>query len=74
MCPGVKSTFVMEMDVNYPNLIAEMRGIELAKQYGNLHGALPYSVIIDPQGNIIDRQVGLLSGEKILAKTGLAKD
>jgi thiol-disulfide isomerase/thioredoxin len=68
------SQFVMEMDVNYPNLIAEMQGIELAKQYGNLLGALPYSVIIDPQGNIIDRQVGLLSGEKILAATGLAKD
>ncbi|PHS72367.1 MAG: redoxin [Cycloclasticus sp.] len=66
--------FAMEMGMNYPNLIADIHGIELAKQYGNLLGALPYSVIIDPQGNIIDRQIGLLSGAKILAKTGLTLD
>lgn len=67
-------TFAMDMGMNYPNLIAEMEGIELARQYGNVIGALPYSVIINPEGNIIFRQVGLLSGDKILNATGLSKD
>ncbi|ORU92506.1 MAG: redoxin [Cycloclasticus sp. symbiont of Bathymodiolus heckerae] len=65
--------YALEMGINYPNLIAEMSGIELARQYGNAMGALPYSVIINPQGKIITRQVGLLDRKKILAATRLSK-
>jgi len=67
-------SFSLEMGINYPNLIAEMSGIELARKYGNNMGALPYSVIINPQGEIIAKQVGLLSSEKILRTTQLSKD
>lgn len=67
-------TFAMDIGINYPNLIAEMEGIDLAIQYGNALGALPYSVIINPAGHIIFRQVGLLSGDKILNVTGLSKN
>ncbi|MEO1889709.1 MAG: TlpA disulfide reductase family protein [Cycloclasticus sp.] len=67
-------TFAMEMGINYPNLIAEMQGIDLAVQYGNTIGALPYSVIINPQKEIIFRHVGLLSPMKILDITQLSKD
>lgn len=63
--------FAMEMGINYPNLIANMQGIELARRYGNKIGALPYSVIINPNGHIIFRQVGLLNREKILRATGI---
>jgi len=72
--PVSVDTFAMDMGMNYPNLIAEMEGIDLARQYGNAIGALPYSVIINQEGNIIFRQVGLLSGDKILNATGLSKD
>jgi Thiol-disulfide isomerase and thioredoxins len=67
-------TFAMEMGINYPNLIAEMQGIDLAVQYGNTIGALPYSVIINPQKEIIFRHVGLLNPMKILDITQLSKD
>ncbi|HIG78693.1 MAG TPA: TlpA family protein disulfide reductase, partial [Cycloclasticus sp.] len=67
-------TFAMDIGINYPNLIAEMEGIDLATEYGNALGALPYSVIINPAGHIIFRQVGLLSGDKILNVTGLSKN
>lgn len=63
--------YAFEMDINYPSLIAEMDGIGLAQQYGNRFGALPFSVIIDPKGGIIARQVGLLDGQRILALTGI---
>jgi peroxiredoxin len=46
-------TFADTMGVNYPVLVAEEEGIALAKQYGNKVGALPYSVLIDRQGNIV---------------------
>jgi thiol-disulfide isomerase/thioredoxin len=66
--------FAMELGINYPNLIADMQGVELAKQYGNTLGVLPYSVIINPEKQIIFKQVGLLSGKQILKTTGLTKD
>lgn len=68
------SQFAMEMGINYPNLIAESEGIALANQYGNTYGALPFSVIINRKGQIIGRQVGLLSTQKILQLTQLQDD
>jgi len=65
--------FALEMGINYPNLIAEMQGIELARKYGNAMGALPFSVIINPKGQIITRQVGLLERSKILDSTQLSE-
>lgn len=44
--------FEQEMGVNYPSLIAEKEGYSLMEEYGSLHGALPYTVILDRQGNI----------------------
>jgi len=63
--------YAFEMGINYPSLIAEAEGISLAQQYGNRIGALPFSVIINPDGQIISRQAGILSSQKILNLTGL---
>ena len=66
--------FALEIGMNYPSLIAGMPGVELAKQYGNSMGALPFSVIVNPEGRIIAQQIGLLERSKILATTQLSKD
>jgi len=66
--------FALEMGMNYPNLIAGMPGVELAKQYGNSMGALPFSVIVNPEGRIVAQQIGLLERSKILATAQLPKD
>jgi len=66
--------FALEMGMNYPSLIAGMPGIELAKQYGNSMGALPFSVIVNPEGRIIAQQIGILERSKILATAQLSKD
>jgi thiol-disulfide isomerase/thioredoxin len=60
------SQYAFEIDINYPSLIAEMQGVELARQYGNRAGALPYSVIIDREGFIVMRKTGLLSRRSII--------
>lgn len=46
-------TFADTMGINYPVLIAEEEGIEIAKRYGNRVGALPYTALLDRQGNIV---------------------
>jgi len=65
-------TFSQQLKINYPILIGGMEGITLARQYGNLSNTLPFSVIINPSGNIIARKTGLMSKAYILEKTGLS--
>jgi len=63
--------YVEEVGMNYPSLVAEADGVLLAKRYGNGIGALPYTVIINRDGEISDTFRGELS--KIRAKELLAE-
>ena len=45
--------FVDPMGVDYPVLLGEEAGIDIATAYGNRLGALPFTVIIDREGHII---------------------
>ncbi len=47
--------FTDPMGINYPILIAEQKGIQLAQDYGNRLNVLPFTVIIDRKGNITQR-------------------
>jgi peroxiredoxin len=42
----------------YPLVVAGMGGTELARQFGNTIGALPFTVVIDPRGRIVERKLG----------------
>ncbi|HEC19078.1 MAG TPA: TlpA family protein disulfide reductase [Gammaproteobacteria bacterium] len=44
--------FMDTYGINYPMLIGEEPAIEIAKAYGDRFGALPYTVVIDRQGQI----------------------
>ena len=52
--------FMDTYGVNYPMLIGVDDAIEISKAYGNRFGALPYTVIIDRNGNIAHVQRGEL--------------
>ncbi len=52
--------------INYPTLIGQVTGINLSIPLGNMISTVPYTVIFDPQGNIVHRQLGEISREKIL--------
>lgn len=47
--------FTDSLGINYPILIAEQEGIQLAQQYGNRLNVLPFTVVIDRRGNIVER-------------------
>lgn len=53
--------YVDALGVNYPILIGELDAIEVAKQYGNRLGALPYTVVVDRQGKMVFFKRGELS-------------
>ncbi|MBI3777323.1 MAG: TlpA family protein disulfide reductase [Gammaproteobacteria bacterium] len=49
------------VNMNYPILIGEDEGLKLVAQYGNRMGSLPYTVIIDRNGTIVARKLGVLT-------------
>ena len=48
--------YAKKIAINYPTLVVEAEGVNLAKHYGNGIGALPYTVIINREG-IINRTI-----------------
>lgn len=52
--------------INYPILLGGDNGITLAHQLGNSVDAVPYTLIVDRQGQIIYRHPGELSKEQLL--------
>jgi thiol-disulfide isomerase/thioredoxin len=56
--------FTDPMGINYPILMAAQDGIALTKAYGNTLGVLPFTVIVDRKGKIIDRHRSGLTYEE----------
>ena len=46
--------FVDEIGVNYPILLAELEGLKIMLAYGNQLTTLPYTVIIDQSGKVVE--------------------
>ena len=51
--------------INYPVLLAENEGLNLAKELGNTMNVVPYTVIVNQQGYVIKRHQGQISKEKL---------
>ena len=58
--------YLSTIKINYPMLIAGDEGISLSRQLGNVIGAVPFTLIVNQQGQIIYRHPGELSKEKIV--------
>ena len=56
--------FMDTFGVNYPMLIGTDDAIEVAKQYGNRFGALPWTVVINREGTIVHTQGGEMTRQK----------
>ena len=50
--------FIKPMNLKYPVLLGEQKGIKLTQEFGNHLGILPYTVIIDRSGRIVERHQG----------------
>ncbi len=53
--------FAEDTPVNYPLLVAEDEGMQLASDFGNNQGVLPYTVIIDQDGKVLNNYFGRIS-------------
>ncbi len=57
--------FLSKTPVSFPTPLAGLAGIELSRTLGNLSGALPFTVVLNSQGQIALRHMGKLSAEQI---------
>ena len=56
--------YAREMGMNYPTMAVQAEGVGLAKRYGNGVGVLPYTVIINRDGEISNTITGELSKKR----------
>lgn len=59
--PDPVRRFAAEYRINYPLLIGGIDAVELSRQAGNRAGVLPYTLLLDRQGNIAASLVGGIS-------------
>lgn len=69
--PSNIAEFAAKLKISYPLYVAGMSGTELARQFGNTAGGLPYTVLIGPDGQVRKTYLGKLKFEEL--KADLAK-
>ncbi len=57
--------FRNDLKLTLPLLVAGAGGSELGRQLGNMAGALPYTVLIDPAGRVVQRKLGQLKPSEL---------
>lgn len=58
--------YLATIKINYPILIGGVNGISLSQQLGNSFDAVPFTVVVNQQGQIIHQQRGEFSREQIM--------
>lgn len=64
---GPVRDFAREYRIDYPVLLAKDQGLELMQALGNNQAALPFTVVIDRNGELVARKVGRMSKSEIEA-------
>ncbi|NMV39381.1 TlpA family protein disulfide reductase [Ralstonia insidiosa] len=58
-------TFLGKVPVTYPIAVAGFGGTELGRQFGNEMGGLPFTVILNAQGEITFRKMGRVHADEL---------
>lgn len=59
--------FALAYDMAYTVLLAKERGIPLLQALGNPKAGLPYTLVIDAQGKVVARKLGLMTAAELEA-------
>ncbi|AEG92081.1 TlpA disulfide reductase family protein [Ramlibacter tataouinensis] len=63
--PSAVRKFLARTPVGFPIGLAGLGGTELGKALGNLTGGLPFTVVLDPKGAVVQRRMGKLTAEDL---------
>ncbi len=69
--PSNIAAFAGKLKISYPLYVAGMSGTDLAREFGNSNGGLPYTVLIGADGKVVKTYLGKLKFDEL--KADLAK-
>jgi thiol-disulfide isomerase/thioredoxin len=52
------AAYVREIGINYPVLVGELDAVEMSRSLGNEQGGLPFTVVIDRTGKVVQTILG----------------
>ena len=59
------SRFLGHTPVRFPVTLAGMAGVELSRSLGNLDGGLPFTVVLNSAGQIVQRKMGRVNAQEL---------
>jgi len=65
--PSRVRQYLSQNAISYPIGLAGLTGTELGRYLGNEVGGLPFTVVLDGKGGVIQRKLGKLSAQEIQA-------
>ena len=65
--PANIAQFAEKFNISYPLYVSGLRGTELAREFGNASGGLPYTVLIGPDGQVRKTYLGRLKFAELKA-------
>ncbi|PRD66832.1 TlpA disulfide reductase family protein [Malikia granosa] len=63
--PSAVRAFLARRPLSFPIGLAGLGGTELSRELGNSNGGLPFSVLFDPAGRLVERKLGRLHAEDL---------
>ncbi|HUW99156.1 MAG TPA: TlpA disulfide reductase family protein [Acidiferrobacter sp.] len=57
--------FVHDHGITYPVLLGGEKGLEMLGEFGDMQGAIPFSVFVTPHGRILTGQLGAFSPDSL---------
>ncbi len=59
--------YLRDLGVNYPTLVGQLDALELARSLGNDMGALPFTVVVDRSGRVVQTVLGATTESRLEA-------
>ena len=64
--------FARAYEMNYPVFVAREKGIPLMQALGNTKGGLPFTIVIDRDGQVVQKKMGIMKKTDLEAAAELA--
>lgn len=69
--PVAVRQFLARQPVDFPVVLAPLEGADLARALGNLGGGLPFTVLLDANGQVRQRKIGQVTPQLLQSWTAL---
>lgn len=63
--PAPVRDFGRAYDINYPVLLTRSPGIELMRSLGNAKAGLPFTIVLNKQGEVVASRLGAMTGAQL---------